>query len=1088
MENKKTSLPRIGMSCMIRNRLAVIIDVSDFSGNRGRQYLVKLSYKDSFFPAQEELLWNIEPGTKLLEAAALPLPSSNFMPSKEFDTMVQACRWSAGRPFVNTESNDQKLRLPLSSPFYGAVEPDDYQLVPLLKALRMPRVNLMIADDVGLGKTIEAGLIVNELLIRRRINRVLILCPASLRVQWKDEMQSKFSLPFEIIDQHSTARLKKEIGLDANPWRYYNRAIASYHYLKQALILEQFRNSFDVENNSPRLPWDMLIVDEAHNLMPSPFGKDSDLCKMLRQIVPLFEHKVFLTATPHNGNTQSFSGLLEMLDPVRFRKTDSLTDAERNRVRQVIIRRLKREINARTNPPKFCNRMPPEALSLDNEFSKDSNDELALIFAVEEFKSVVRSIIASASKTKQLAGCFAIEVLGKRLLSCPMTFIESWKRCKDSLDASETVDDSEISQLKRSLEEEITDDKEAQQWNNAAASKVGAWLRAFTDLLAEQINAIDNAVKKLGIDITKDLSLQKPRSDARFNRLTKWIDEKLHDGKNWKSDERLVIFTEYKTTQDYLLRRLSEHYDDKEFKRIAILYGGMDDMEREVIKSKFNAENDDVRILLATDAASEGLNLQETARYLLHFDCPWNPSRLEQRNGRLDRHGQARDVYIFHFTSTTASDLNFLSKMIHKVDQIREDLGAMGELFDQVVQSRLIQGNSDKSVLDDMDAAIDRVSNIFPGDVDNSIGCEDAVEAERQVEEFAQELDIDDVSRHDALSVAMNQQIESVDADGCFHIVKPDLNGWKETIDETVRIPVQGGKIGGMPKLTFSIAPFMVEKGGRKVFRNKADVRMLHLGHPLMQKACSVLTRRRYPGQMAVSRLTASYGDIPIGCEAKIWVHFEEMAINKLREAFHYWVRSMCFPIKNGELLPALPHVAARKARRKTGRISQDDFDYAQEIYSDIASELREALTDHKKKLQTLMISQLAIDQQAALKDENSRFQSREAELSTLIHEKTISSKRKELEKMRTELQDLPSLLFQEFAKERETEITAQMANLEREVKNDQSHYEELRNQLQRERERITKYLIPSRYALDDDVQIYPIAIEIVLPRKGANK
>ena len=134
------------------------------------------------------------------------------------------------------------------------------------------------------------------------------------------------------------------------------------------------------------------------------------------------------------------------------------------------------------------------------------------------------------------------------------------------------------------------------------------------------------------------------------------------------------------------------------------------------------------------------------------------------------------------------------------------------------------------------------------------------------------------------------------------------------------------------------------------------------------------------------------------------------------------------------------------------------------------------------------MLAQLEIDQQAALKDENARFQSREAELSTLIREKTIASKRKELENLENRLQELPSLLFPEIVKQEEAEINRRKAALEQELKNDQGHYEELRVQLQRERERITKYLIPNRYTLDGDVQIYPLAVEVVLPRKGAVK
>lgn len=330
--------------------------------------------------------------------------------------------------------------------------------------------------------------------------------------------------------------------------------------------------------------------------------------------------------------------------------------------------------------------------------------------------------------------------------------------------------------------------------------------------------------------------------------------------------------------------------------------------------------------------------------------------------------------------------------------------------------------------------------------------------------------------------------MEPMGEDGCFRILKPDLSGWKETIDETVRIQQKGSNIGGMPKLTFSIDPFLVDKGGRKVFRNLQGVLMLHLGHPLMRKACSVLTRRRYPGRSAVSRLTASYGNIPDGCEAMVWIHFEEMAVNKLRETFHYWVRSVCFPVKNGKFADALPHLPAIKARRKTESIKQEDWDIAEEIYSDIAPDLRAFLLTHQGKLQKSVLAQLSIDQQTALKDENARFQSREAELSTLIREKTITAKRKELENLESRLQDLPFLLFQEFAKQEEAEINRRKAALEQELKNDQGHYEELRGQLQKERDRITKYLLPNRYTLDGDVQIYPLAVEIVLPRKGAAK
>lgn len=154
------------------------------------------------------------------------------------------------------------------------------------------RVNLMIADDVGLGKTIEGGLILNELIIRRRINRVLILTLASLRIQWRDEMWAKFSLPLDVIDRDATQKLRRSVGVDANPGRSCSRIISSYHYLRQPDVLEQFHSACGTPEGSPRLLWDLLTVEQVRNLMPASFGEDSQLCKTLRTIMPHFEHRL----------------------------------------------------------------------------------------------------------------------------------------------------------------------------------------------------------------------------------------------------------------------------------------------------------------------------------------------------------------------------------------------------------------------------------------------------------------------------------------------------------------------------------------------------------------------------------------------------------------------------------------------------------------------------------------------------------------------------------------------------------------------------------------------------------------------------
>ncbi len=301
----------------------------------------------------------------------------------------------------------------------------------------MPRVSLLLADDVGLGKTIEAGLILSELILRRRVRRVLIICPASLRGQWRQEMRDKFSLAFDEVDREATHALKRNLGLDANPWRTFPRIVTSYDYLKQPDVLEEFRSASRVSHDSPHLPWDLLIVDEAHNLAPAAIGDDSEVSRMLGILAPLFEHKLLLTATPHNGHTRSFSGLLEYLDPVRFSRTsEKLSDAERGRVEEVVIRRLKREINARTNPPRFAHRTL-QAVPLTLHAS-----ERELAAAFERFRKKVHSLISGAKRVEQLAGAFAVEILGKRLLSCPVAFADSWYRYQQGLKVERDREDT----------------------------------------------------------------------------------------------------------------------------------------------------------------------------------------------------------------------------------------------------------------------------------------------------------------------------------------------------------------------------------------------------------------------------------------------------------------------------------------------------------------------------------------------------------------------------------------------------------------------------------------------------------------------
>ena len=1105
------AVPRAGMLATVRNRRGVVAAVEPFDGETGRLHLVHLEYKDERAPSEERILWEIEPSRHLDEPNALPNPahSGGAMSAADFDALLRAARWSALSPYLDPAGGEgPPPREPVASPFHGGVCVESYQLVPLLKALRMPRVSLLIADDVGLGKTVEAGLILTELLLRRRIQRVLVLTPASLRRQWQEELWEKFSLRFEVVDRQKTERLRRRLGMDANPWRSFSRIVASYHYLRQPDVLEQFLSACRTPEGSPHLPWDLLIVDECHNLMPSPFGEDSELCRMLRLVAPRFEHRLFLSATPHNGHTRSFTGLLEMLDPVRFTRTSEMTTVMRGRVEDVVVRRLKREINARSlqarsangehskdrdTDPRFCTRHPPTALLLQAD-----PRETAVSTAFDAFRTAVRKLVlAGTGPRRRAAGTFAVEILGKRLLSCPTAFAESWSRARQGFSAPdvEAAAETELAAAARAVRQETGDDREAEQRGATAATVVGAWLRNFVEDVGDEIRGIERALDALGFAL-EDMPIteQTPVVDARLNALVALIERLLRAGNEFRDDERLIVFTEYKTTLDYVARRLRERYPAAE--RVLTLFGtgggignsgGMDEAARESVKVAFNDPDSPVRVLVATDAASEGLNLHRTARYLLHYDCPWNPSRLEQRNGRLDRYGQARDVTVHHFISDTNPDLRFLGHVIRKADEIREDLGSANEVFDRAVHRRLIQGEDEDAVTTDLDRGIDatRGSAVLEVDATATAAAEEEAREAVSLDAMATEIDLDDRALRDTLEAAMavphgRPQLRVAEEPGFYRVVRPDLPGWRDVIDESVRRPAPGGAGGGpMPRLAFSPEPFIERLGRLSVFQPRSDALLMHLAHPMMQRAIGVLTRRRYPGGGGeVSRWTVRSGGVPDDADAVVLLSIEELAVNELRETFHRWVRTLALPVRNAEIGIPLDHVPARIRRDAPEVDDPDARERAGEIIDEVSAGLRTWLRAYKDELTKRLALQLGIDGKAARGREDERYRQRQGEVSALIEQSTLARLTREIEQLRE--RGRQGQLFDET--ERLTEIEQSIEQKQEELTRRRHHYEDIRDQLQRERTRILDHLLPARFAMAGGAQAFPVAVEVRLP------
>lgn len=1081
-----SAIPRVGMLATVRNRRGIVSAVEPFAASKSSEllHLVTIEFSDSDGEAEETLLWERERQPVVLEPNALPRVGIDAgMRMREFLALQRATRWTAITPFLSADSAARRGDAVPTAPVYGAVSADDFQLVPLARAMRMPRVSLLLADDVGLGKTVEAGLILAELVRKRRIRRVLILTPASLRTQWQQEMEDKFSLGFDIVDKAATHKLQKDLGLDANPWRALPRIITSYHYLRQPDVLEQFiaycRTTH--AHQGAQLPWDLLIVDEAHNLMPSNFGADSDLAEMLRLLTPWFEHRLFLTATPHNGHTRCFSGLLEQLDPVRFTRTPAFTDKERQMIGDVLIRRLKSEINTQDReagrPPRFATRyLEPLPLYLPKA-------EKELATSVRAFCAALKRQIVAAPEARTVLN-FAIEVLRKRLLSSSVTFADSWLRFKAGLAERETTQASEVLAARRALHEDIDDDQERESRNLHATHVVGAWMHPYLSALTEEVAAVDSALRTLKLDQLPVIS-KVPSVDARFDRLKDLVKQRLRNADAWNPDERLIVFTEYKTTLDYVVQRLQREFG-ADNGAIIQLYGGMSDDDREVIKLAFNDPDSAVQILVATDAASEGLNLQHTARLLMHFEIPWNPSRLEQRNGRIDRHGQSRDVTIYHFASDDDADLAFVARVLEKVNDIREDLGSVGELFDAAFQRRMMEFNEEKDVLSDLDREI---STRKRASDDARVQTQErGTEDRARFEKLLSDLDLSPATLQDTLRIALGlgsaqDPLEGPDSRGRMRLRAPLPSRWQAVVDDSLRLRANKGVAGAMPWLVFDNQHFIHTINGRPVFRPSMDTVLLHLGHPVMRQALASFARLRFPGGQneftPPSRWVVTRGVVPAGTDALLLLTVEEMAVNELREAFHHWVRTVAFPVRGGALGDALAY-AGPHAATMPGAEDANGAPAARAIWDDVDDDVRSWINGYRARLTETITTELRAAGAEAAAYEKEAFERRIREVSALQRDQSIDKLKREIEEQRTAAIQY-SLLedANELAERR-------LRDLQDELKRRQRQFGDLLERLQQERDRILRHVLPNRFSLRSTVQVFPVTVEIRLPEAKA--
>ena len=332
-----SSPPEPGQLAEVRRRQWVVSDVQGSyiteSSEPGQNYVTLSSIDEDALGETLEVVWEIEPGAHVIEKAGLPTIDGQD-DSEQLEAFLDAVRWGAA---TNADRNF------LQAPFRSGVAVEPFQLDPLVRAVDMARANLLIADDVGLGKTIEAGLVIQELLLRHRARTVFIVCPASLQEKWRVEMLEKFGLEFKIVNSDYIKQLRRDRGIHANPWTSFPRIITSMDWVKTSDPRRLMGDVLPHRASYPR-KFDILVVDEAHNVAPAGsthYALESLRTRFIRYVSPHFQHHLFLTATPHNGYTQSFTSLLELLDNQRFSR-NILPDEKQ--LAQVMIRRLKTTI------------------------------------------------------------------------------------------------------------------------------------------------------------------------------------------------------------------------------------------------------------------------------------------------------------------------------------------------------------------------------------------------------------------------------------------------------------------------------------------------------------------------------------------------------------------------------------------------------------------------------------------------------------------------------------------------------------------------------------------------------------------------
>jgi superfamily II DNA or RNA helicase len=792
-------------------------------------------------------IWELElDGEIITRQAWESIGSKGFDPRESFAAFFNTLRWHC------VTATDPRI---LQSPFRAGIRLDPYQLEPLRKALVLPRVNLFIADDVGLGKTIEAGLIASELLLRRRIDTIVVSCPPAMLGQWRDELETRFGLTFEILDREYLEKIRRTRGFGVNPWKTFPRFLVSQRLLIDEAYAAPLR---DWLGNLK--PGSLLILDEAHHAAPASGAKyaiDSRITRAIRDIASRFEHRLFLSATPHNGHSNSFSALLELLDPQRFTRGVPVT---KENLEKVMVRRLKEDIR------QIAGGFPKRKIvQQDITGLPASAPELVLSRLLDEYAVACESHLEAATRKKQIEFQLVISHLQQRLFSSIEAFARTLAVHRRSVEKATTHKAPSLELLQSGVDRESELGTASEEDVEAA---LDAEMEAASSSSLAGIHAGEDQRRRLLDEMRTVAEASRHQPDARVLNLLDWM--RKHQcaglgtpGKSRASEAapwqpiRVIIFTEYENTLRYLRDQLQAAMlgSDGADSRIEIFYGATPNDKREAIKTAFNADpsTHPVRILLATDAAREGLNLQAHCHHLFHFDVPWNPSRLEQRNGRIDRKLQpAPEVFCHYFNYAQRPEDRILAALIRKTETIKLELGSLSQVLDTKLTNTLQQGLR-RSRLELLESEIDTAR----ADDDATRTVEDELESTRerndklrqQLDGLQRQLDLSRKALHFDTGLLQSALSRSLQLGGFSPLIADSANriqfpvdptgksidpSWSNTLD-SLRQPPKDGKRNFIWRREAPIRPVTFSPPDTV----DDSIVQLHLGHRISQRLLS---------------------------------------------------------------------------------------------------------------------------------------------------------------------------------------------------------------------------------------------------------